>query len=200
MQENFQRQLRHITNTYFTASIVSHNEPQYWDQMTKKTSLKKKDVLQPLRASLYIVAIRDHNELEAMSQLLRAPRKYVASFSPAVCFSSSKKGGIWKVELISPMLFMTLFYTTTLSTCTRRVTQVRPEKGPRETALKIQGSTTMFLYALEMDIAITIEKQYESFEKLGLLFLYQGQKSSSKVPEVRYLHTYLTSYLPTHLF
>lgn len=56
----------------------------------------------------------------------------------------------------------------------------------------------MFLYALEMDIAIaiTIEKQYESFEKLGLLFLSQGQKSSSKV---RYLHTYLTSYLPTYL-
>lgn len=47
-----------------------------------------------------------------------------------------------------------------------------------------------------MDIAITIEKQYESFEKLGLLFLYQGQKSSSKV---RYLHTYLTSYLPTYI-
>lgn len=64
MQENFQRQLRHITNTYFTASIVSHSEPEYWDQMTKKTSLKKKDVLQPPRASLYIVAIRDHNELE----------------------------------------------------------------------------------------------------------------------------------------
>lgn len=81
------------------------------------------------------------------------------------------------------MLFMALFYTTTSST--RRV---RPEKGPRETALKIQGSTTMFLYALEMDIAITIEKQYELFEKLGLLFLYQGQKSSSKV---RYLPTYL---------
>lgn len=77
------------------------------------------------------------------------------------------------------MLFMALFYTTTLST--RRVTQVRPEKGPQETALKIQESTTMFLYALEMDIAIAIEKQYESFEKLGLLFLYQGQKISSKV-------------------
>lgn len=93
---------------------------------------------------------------------------------------------MWKVKLISPMLYMALFYTTTLST--RRVTQVRQEKGPQETALKIQESTTMFLYALEMDIAITIEKQYESFEKLGLLFLYQGQKSSSKV-----------RYLPTHL-
>lgn len=46
----------------------------------------------------------------------------------------------------------------------------------------------MFLYVLEMDIAITIEKQYELFEKLGLLFLYQGQKSSSKL---RYLPTYL---------
>lgn len=67
-----------------------------------------------------------------MSQLLRAPSKSVASFSPAVCFSSCKKGGIWKVELISPMLFMALFYPTTLST--RRVTQVRLEKGPRETA------------------------------------------------------------------
>lgn len=54
----------------------------------------------------------------------------------------------------------------------------------------------MFLYALEMDIAITIEKQYESFEKLGLLFLYQGQQSSSKV---RYLHTYLTYHLPAYL-
>lgn len=92
------------------------------------------------------------------------------------------------------MLFMAFFHTTTSST--RRVTPVRPEKGPRETALEIQGSTTMFLYALEIDIAITIEKQYESFEKLGLLFLYQGQKSSSKV---RYLHTYLTSYLPTYI-
>lgn len=78
-----------------------------------------------------------------MSQLLRAPSKSVASFSSAVWFSSCKKGGIWKVELISPMLFMTLFYTITSST--RRVTQVRPEKGPRETALKIHGSTTMFL-------------------------------------------------------
>lgn len=67
MQENSQKQLRHITNNCLTASIVSHSEPQYWDQMTKKTSLKKKTSLQPLRASLYIVAIRDHNELEDMS-------------------------------------------------------------------------------------------------------------------------------------
>lgn len=63
MQENSQKQLRHITNNYLTASIVSHKEPQYWDQMTKKTLLKKKDVLQSPRAFLYIVAIRDHNEL-----------------------------------------------------------------------------------------------------------------------------------------
>lgn len=54
----------------------------------------------------------------------------------------------------------------------------------------------MSLYALEMNIDITIEKQYESFEKLGLLFLYQGQQSSSKV---RYLHTYLTYHLPAYL-
>lgn len=116
-----------------------------------------------------------------MSQLLRAPSKSVALFLPAVCFSSCKKCGKLESRADLAMLFMTLFYTTTLSTCTRRVTQLRPEKGPQETALKIQESTTMFLYALEMDIAITIEKQYESFEKLGLLFLYQGQKSSSKV-------------------
>ncbi|EMF11817.1 uncharacterized protein SEPMUDRAFT_108656 [Sphaerulina musiva SO2202] len=115
-----------------------------------------------------------------MSQLLRAPSKSVALFLPAVCFSSCKKCGKLESRADLAMLFMTLFYTTTLSTCTRRVTQLRPEKGPQETALKIQESTTMFLYALEMDIAITIEKQYESFEKLGLLFLYQGQKSSSK--------------------
>lgn len=49
-----------------------------------------------------------------MSQLLRAPSKYVAFYFPAVCFSYCKKGGIWKVELISPMLFMTLFYTLLL--------------------------------------------------------------------------------------
>lgn len=47
MQENFQRQLRHITNNYLTASIVSHNEAQYWDQMTKKTSLKRKTSSKP---------------------------------------------------------------------------------------------------------------------------------------------------------
>lgn len=168
MQENLQRQLRHITNNYLIASIVSHNEPQYWDQMTKKTPLKKKDVLQPPRASLYIVKIRDHIDLEAMSQLLRAPSKSVAFSLPAVCFSSCKKCGILESGADLAMLFMALFYTTTFST--RRVTQVRPEKGPQETALKIQESTTMFLYALEMDIAISpspSKKQYELFEKLA---------------------------------
>lgn len=101
MQENFQRQLRHITNTYFTASIVSHNEPQYWDQMTKKTSLKKKTSSNPPGFSVYRRNSGPQRVRRHMSQLLRAPSKFVASFSPAFWFSSCKKGGIWKVELIS---------------------------------------------------------------------------------------------------
>lgn len=197
MQENFQRQLRHITNNYLIASIVSRNEPQYWDQMTKKTSLKKRRPPTPPGFSVYRRNSGPQRVRRHMSQLLRAPSESVAFFLPAVCFSSCEKCGIWKVELISPMLLMTLFYTTTLST--RRITQVRPEKGPRETALKIQGSTTMFLYAPEMDIAISPSPSKNntscSRSLLDLLFLYQGQKSSSKV---RHLHTYLT-YLPTYL-
>lgn len=80
MQENSQRQLRHITNKLpycfdslaQRATVLGSND--------EKNITKEKDVLQSLRASLYIVAIRDHNELEAMSQLLRAPSKSVAFF------------------------------------------------------------------------------------------------------------------------
>lgn len=88
MQENFQRQLRHITNTYFTASIVSHNEPQYWDQMTSKTTLKKRTSLQSPR--LLCIRYRRNSGPQRVRKTCRS------------CFALRVNTGMW---LLFPPLF-----------------------------------------------------------------------------------------------
>lgn len=102
MQENIQRQLRHITNKLpYCFDSLAQRATVLGSNDEKNITKEKRRPPIPPGFSVYRRNSGPQRVRRHMSQLLRAPSKSVAFFAPAVCFSSCKKGGIWKVELIS---------------------------------------------------------------------------------------------------